>query len=103
MQKKSRIIITGAAGFIGSCLVGFLNNKGYSNLVIVDDFSRKDKLPNLENKRFSDIIERSEFFEWLFAEKPKIDFSFHIGARTDTTEFNYYIHQQLNVEYSKKV
>jgi ADP-L-glycero-D-manno-heptose 6-epimerase len=103
MQKNSKIIVTGAAGFIGSCLVGHLNQQGFANIVIVDDFSRKEKLPNLENKRFSDVVERSEFFEWLFEEKPKIDFFFHIGARTDTTEFNYAIHQQLNVEYSKKV
>ncbi len=103
MQKDSKIVVTGAAGFIGSCLVGYLNYKGYSNIVLVDDFSKKDKLPNLEKKRFSDVIERDEFFEWLFEEKPKIDFFFHIGARTDTTEFNYAIYQQLNVEYSKKV
>jgi ADP-L-glycero-D-manno-heptose 6-epimerase len=103
MQKNSRIIVTGAAGFIGSCLVGYLNYKGYLNIILVDDFSRKDKLPNLEGKKFSDIVERGEFFEWLFEERPKIDFFFHIGARTDTTEFNYAIHQQLNVEYSKKV
>jgi ADP-L-glycero-D-manno-heptose 6-epimerase len=103
MQKNSKIIVTGAAGFIGSCLVGYLNQQGFENIVIVDDFSRKDKLPNLENKRFSDVVERSEFFEWLFEEKPSVGFFFHIGARTDTTEFNYAIHQKLNVEYSKKV
>jgi ADP-L-glycero-D-manno-heptose 6-epimerase len=103
MQKDSRIVVTGAAGFIGSCLVGYLNYKGFSKIILVDDFSRKDKLSNLENKRFSDIVERSEFFEWLFEEKPKIDFFFHLGARTDTREFNYAIHQKLNVEYSKKV
>jgi ADP-L-glycero-D-manno-heptose 6-epimerase len=103
MQTDSRIVITGAAGFIGSCLVGYLNEKGYSKIVLADDFSRKIKLPNLDKKRFSDVIERNEFFEWLFEEKPKIDFFFHFGARTDTAEFNYAIHQKLNVEYSKKV
>jgi ADP-L-glycero-D-manno-heptose 6-epimerase len=102
-QKNNTIVVTGAAGFIGSCLVGYLNYKGYSKIILVDDFSRKEKLVNLENKRFSDIVERSEFFEWLFEEKPKIDLFFHIGARTDTTEFNYAIHQKLNVEYSKMV
>ena len=48
-------------------------------------------------------MEREQFFEWLAKEKPAIDFVFHIGARTDTTEFNYGIHQHLNVEYSEKV
>jgi len=97
------IVVTGAAGFIGSCLVEYLNYRGYTNLVLVDDFSRADKTPNYEGKKFSHKIEREKFFEWLFTNSPRIDFCFHIGARTDTTEFNYAIHQHLNVEYSKKV
>ena len=103
MDKKSTIVVTGAAGFIGSCLVEYLNYRGYTNLLLVDDFSRQDKIPNLAGKKFSEKIEREHFFEWLFHNKPKIEFVFHIGARTDTTEFNYAIHQHLNVEYSKKI
>jgi ADP-L-glycero-D-manno-heptose 6-epimerase len=103
MDKKATIVITGAAGFIGSCLVEYLNYKGYTNLVLVDDFAREDKKRNWENKKFTTKIDRESFFEWLFAEKPSIQFFFHIGARTDTTEFNFAIHQHLNVEYSKKV
>jgi len=103
MDKKAIIVVTGAAGFIGSCLVEYLNYRGYTNLLLVDDFSRDDKVPNLQNKKFTEKIEREHFFEWLFHHKPKISFLFHIGARTDTTEFNYSIHQHLNVEYSKKI
>jgi ADP-L-glycero-D-manno-heptose 6-epimerase len=103
MDKNSAIVVTGAAGFIGSCLVGFLNEHGYKNLILVDEFNREDKEPNLEEKQFSQKIDREEFFNWLFKEKPSIGFFFHIGARTDTTEFDYSIHQHLNVEYSKKV
>jgi ADP-L-glycero-D-manno-heptose 6-epimerase len=103
MDKKATIVITGAAGFIGSCLAEYLNYKGYSNLILVDDFGREDKKKNWEGKKFTVKIERESFFEWLFAEKPSIQFFFHMGARTDTTEFNYAIHQHLNVEYSKKV
>ena len=101
--KNGNIVITGAAGFIGSCLVEYLNHRGYMNLILVDDFSRPDKAPNLHEKKFAEKIEREQFFEWLFQHKPRIAFFFHIGARTDTTEFNYAIHQHLNVEYSKKV
>ncbi|MBS1917117.1 MAG: ADP-glyceromanno-heptose 6-epimerase [Bacteroidetes bacterium] len=102
-KTNKQIVITGAAGFIGSCLTGYLNYKGYNNLILVDDFSRVDKVPNLETKKFVAKIEREQFFEWLHQNKPKINFIFHIGAKTDTTEFNYAIHQHLNVEYSKKI
>ncbi|MBS1948643.1 MAG: ADP-glyceromanno-heptose 6-epimerase [Bacteroidetes bacterium] len=103
IQKNSSIVITGAAGFIGSCLVEYLNFKGYHNLILVDEFSREDKKPNFEKKKFAATIEREVFFEWVFKNKIKINFIFHIGARTDTTEFNYAVHQHLNVEYSKKI
>ncbi|HYF29897.1 MAG TPA: ADP-glyceromanno-heptose 6-epimerase [Chitinophagaceae bacterium] len=103
MDKNASIVVTGAAGFIGSCLVGYLNQHGFENLVLVDEFSRMDKVPNLDHKRFRLKVERDGFFEWLFREKPSIDFVFHIGARTDTTEFDYAIHQKLNVEYSQKL
>ena len=103
INKDSTIVVTGAAGFIGSCLVAFLNYRGYNNIIIVDDFSSDDKKPNYDKKKFIAKIERENFFEWLFQDKPRIDFVFHIGARTDTTEFDYAVHQRLNVEYSKKV
>lgn len=103
MDKSATIVVTGAAGFIGSCLVEFLNEKGFVNLILVDDFSREDKEPNLSKKRFIKKVDREKFFDWLHEHRPKISFFFHIGARTDTTEFNYSIHQHLNVEYSEKV
>lgn len=103
MQTNSKIVVTGAAGFIGSCLVGFLNEKGYDQLILVDDFSRVDKTPNLSGKRFSIKVERANFFDWLKTNTPRIDIIFHIGARTDTTEFDYAVHQELNVDYSQKI
>jgi ADP-L-glycero-D-manno-heptose 6-epimerase len=103
MDKSATIVVTGAAGFIGSCLVEFLNQKGHTNLLLVDDFSRDDKNPNFEKKKFLTKIDREEFFAWLHEHKPRIGFIFHIGARTDTTEFNYSVHQHLNVEYSQRI
>lgn len=103
MTKNARVVITGAAGFIGSCLTGFLNENGFEQLILVDEFSRLDKLRNLEGKKYSNKIERDDFFDWLEAEKPEIRFIFHIGARTDTTEFDYAVHERLNVEYSQAV
>jgi len=84
MDKKSSIVVTGAAGFIGSCLVGFLNQYGFQNIIIVDDFTRVDKEPNFAGKQFAHKVEREVFFDWLSQSQPTIDFVFHIGARTDT-------------------
>ncbi|MEO5646828.1 MAG: ADP-glyceromanno-heptose 6-epimerase [Chitinophagaceae bacterium] len=97
------IVVTGAAGFIGSCLVGFLNVKGFDNLVLVDDFSIKEKDANLLGKKYQLKIEREEFFSWLDTEQRPVAFIFHLGARTDTTEFDYAVHQHLNVDYSQKI
>ena len=103
MNKNSNIIITGAAGFIGSCLVGFLNEMGFENLILVDEFENEEKELNLLHKKYTVRVERENFFEWVSKEKPVVNFVFHLGARTDTTEFNYAIHQHLNVEYSQKM
>ena len=103
MDKNSTIIVTGAAGFIGSCMVQFLNDNGYDNLIIADDFGVEEKRVNWEHKRFVAAIERLSLFEWLESNEQNVASFIHLGARTDTTEFNYAIHEELNVEYSKKV
>ena len=97
------IIVTGAAGFIGSCLVGRLNEAGFTDLLVVDDFSFPEKNKNLIGKQFSQKIERTLLFDWLAKNKPTIEFVYHIGARTDTTEFNKEIFNELNEDYSKKI
>ena len=97
------IVVTGAAGFIGSALVTKLNNQGYENLVLVDDFSREDKWPNLAKRKFIKKIDRKEFFEWFDNYFFNVDFVFHIGARTDTAEFNQKIFDELNLKYSKEI
>ena len=95
------IVITGAAGFIGSCLVSKLNNKGIKELVLVDDFSRPEKEANIIQKVYRAKVERRVFFDWLKQHHQEVDFIFHIGARTDTTEFNMAVFDELNLNYSK--
>jgi ADP-L-glycero-D-manno-heptose 6-epimerase len=97
------IIVTGAAGFIGSCLVGKLNQEGFYDIVVVDDFSKHEKDRNLEGKRFSQKVERSHFSKWLDENEKLVQFIFHLGARTDTTEFNTELLNELNLDYSKMV
>ncbi len=77
--------------------------KDFEQLILVDEFSRLDKVNNLKGKKFSHQIERDDFFHWLEKKKPAIAFIFHLGARTDTTEFDYAVHERLNVEYSQRV
>lgn len=103
MKKDSTIAVTGAYGFIGSCMVSYLNQQGFENLILVDEFDDEEKELNLLHKKYLVRVERQDFFDWLEKEKTNVDFIFHLGARTDTTEFDYSIHQKLNVEYSQQV
>ncbi|MEN9686679.1 MAG: ADP-glyceromanno-heptose 6-epimerase [Bacteroidota bacterium] len=103
MQKDACIIVTGAAGFIGSCMVQYLNESGFTNLVLVDDFGIEEKRKNWESKSYSKIVERYNLFDWLLTHGTRADFVIHLGARTDTTEFDYSIHEALNVQYSKDI
>lgn len=97
------IIVTGAAGFIGSCLISRLNKDRFNSIIAVDDFSNEEKAPNLQGKTILERVDRSQFFEWLDQNYEEVEFIFHIGARTDTTEFNKAIFDELNLNYSKAI
>lgn len=97
------IIVTGAAGFIGSCLVSRLNADGLEDIILVDDFSDDKKNLNLEGKRYKQRIHRDDFIQWFTGNAKKVKVVFHIGARTDTTEFDKAIFDRLNVNYSKDI
>lgn len=102
-KNKRMIIVTGAAGFIGSCLVSRLNKEGFNDIVVVDDFSSPEKLKNLQGKTFSKQVHRDAFIAWLAENEKFVQFVFHIGARTDTTEFDRDIFDRLNLNYTKAV
>lgn len=104
------IVVTGAAGFIASCLVTRLNEDRFVDLVLVDDFTHSSKHPshehsgrNFKGKKYSELVDRKEFPEWLRRNEDQVDFVFHLGARTDTTEFDEAIFNELNLEYSKAI
>lgn len=97
------IVVTGAAGFIASCLVSKLNAQGYSDIVVVDKFDIPNKEENLHGKKIKEQVSRDDFFDWLSNNGKRVEFIFHLGARTDTSEFDKEVLTSLNLEYTKKV
>ncbi len=95
------IIVTGAAGFIGSCLISRLNSSNFNAIVAVDDFHSQEKNLNLAGKKIIARIDRNDFQAWLSANYEEVEFLFHIGARTDTAEFDRDLLWQLNTDYTK--
>jgi ADP-L-glycero-D-manno-heptose 6-epimerase len=98
------IVITGAYGFIGSRLAQQLAQNGYATqLILVDDFSKKEKETNIATLGDALRIEREEFLPWFRKHYSDVKFVYHLGARTDTTEFDEVIFSHLNVNYSKAI
>lgn len=105
MDKESTIVLTGAAGFIGSCMLQYLNEQGLENIILVDKFTALKKEKNWKHKKYKYLVDRELLLDWL-NEKNKniiIDLFIHLGARADATEFDYNIHKELNEEYSQDV
>lgn len=86
IYEDQLIVITGGAGFIGSCLVRYLNNKGLNNIIIADNLGKTEKWKNLLGKSFIDIVEKENFFQWLEGRESSIEAFIHLGACTDTLE-----------------
>jgi ADP-L-glycero-D-manno-heptose 6-epimerase len=97
------IVVTGAAGFIASCLVSRLNAANFNDIVVVDNFSVAKKEDNLKGKKIKEFVDRDTFMEWLDKHYEEVEFIFHLGARTDTTEFNKDVFDLLNLNYSKAI
>ena len=97
------MVVTGAAGFIGSCLISKLNAHNYNYIIAVDDFSNTEKNKNLEGKKIQEKVHRDDFFNWLDKNYKLVEFIYHIGARTDTTEFDKAIFDKLNLNYTKEI
>ena len=84
-------------------MVQKLNDEGFYDLVLVDDFSSEIKNKNFEGKRYSKQVERDVFADWLIENQLHVQFVFHIGARTDTSEMDRELFNRLNLDYTKTI
>lgn len=94
------IVITGAAGLIGSCCVRYLNDQGFTNLILVDDIKKTNKWKNLLNKSYVDFISKRQLFHWLEGKEREIEAFIHLGACSDTLEQDGDYLMQNNLRYS---
>jgi len=97
------IIVTGAAGFIGSYLIQRLNQDNFNAIIAVDKFDNEEKNKNLVGSKIKEKIDRDVFLSWLDKNFETVEFIFHIGARTDTTEVDTVLLNKLNTQYTKDI
>lgn len=97
------IVVTGAAGFIGSCMAARLNAEGFTDLVLADDFSRPERQKNYRGKAHTHMVDRKALANWMRAHEHAVQAVIHLGARTDTMETDAAIFDDLNLNYSKYI
>ena len=100
MNNDQFIVITGAAGLIGSCCVRYLNDLGFTKLILVDDIKKTNKWKNLLNKKYVAFISKYQLFDWLKGREKEIEAFIHLGACSDTLEQNEEYLMQNNLHYS---
>jgi ADP-L-glycero-D-manno-heptose 6-epimerase len=97
------IVVTGAAGFIGSYFVGKLNRAGFQDLVLVDRYDDISKERNFFTKQYTRLIDRDDFLPWFQDNRQKVEIVFHLGARTDTVGQEPESYEALNLRYSQSL
>jgi ADP-L-glycero-D-manno-heptose 6-epimerase len=97
------IVITGAAGFIGSAVVRYLNDLGQTNLILVDDIEKTEKWKNLYRKRFQEFISKHALWDWLKGKEKRIGAWIHLGACSDTMEIDGDYLMENNYRYTQRL
>jgi len=104
-SAQRMIVVTGGAGFIGSALVWALNQRGFSDILVVDALGTDESWKNLATLKFADYLDRDDFLRQLEEGKlaDKIDGILHLGACSSTTERDLGFLMRNNYEYSKRL
>ena len=101
---KQRIIVTGAAGFIGRNIVSMLNERGYKNLLLVDFLGHGEKWKNLVGLQYEDLLSPTKFLELVVSGKlSPADACIHEGACSATTEKDADYLLENNYHYTRQL
>jgi ADP-L-glycero-D-manno-heptose 6-epimerase len=100
---KRIIVVTGAAGFIGSCIVKELNIRGYEHLVLVDRLGTGSKWKNLVGKNYDLFLHKDEALAWMSQHASQIKAVIHMGACSSTTETDADYLMRNNTHYSQEI
>lgn len=95
------IIVTGGAGFIGSAVIQVLNERGYTNILVVDNLGSSEKWKNLVGKEFSHLLHKAALFPWLDGREEEIEAIIHLGACSSTMESDANYLLENNVHYTQ--
>jgi len=103
-MTEKLIIITGAAGLIGSGAVRHLNDLGHAeNLILVDELDHPDKIKNLQGKKYRQLVPIASLFNWLQGRETEIGSFIHLGACSDTLEQNETYLFDNNTRYTQRL
>ena len=97
------ILVTGAAGFIGSRLVEALNRNGVTDVIAVDDLRHADKFRNLAGCEIADYLDQAEFIAEIEKFSGSIEAVFHQGANSNTMETDGRLIMETNYRYSVRL
>lgn len=103
LYNDQLIVVTGGAGFIGSNVLKYLNEQDQTNLVVVDQLGATQKWKNLLGKRFTDYVDKKDFFKWLDGKENEVGAFIHLGACTSTVETDASYLIENNYRFSVKL